>query len=201
MNQATVTTPYLNSGRRAMLLATVLLIMPFAVALGLYWFEWRPASTGNYGELIQPPRPLPENGLTDLSGNALPSADLRGKWLLVLAGEGLCEAACLRQIQEMRQIQVSLNKDMGRLRRLWLSPVAASDPALPGLLARYPDLVVAELPKDERREAWRKAFDSSAYRLHLVDPQGNVMMRYPPDADAARVRKDVERLLKYSWVG
>lgn len=191
----------LTPGRRAMLLATALLLMPFAVAFGLYWFEWRPASTGNYGELIQPPRPLPPGGLAEASGAPLPTAGLHGKWLLVLAGDGPCDAACAQQIRLMRQIQVSLNKEMGRLRRVWLSAGAAADPALPELRRQYPDLVVAVPPDGDGGAAWRAALDGATYRLYVVDPLGNVMMRYAPDADPTRVRKDLERLLKYSWVG
>jgi len=37
--------------------------------------------------------------------------------------------------------------------------------------------------------------------IWLVDPLGNLMMRYPPDADAARIRRDMTRLLKYSRIG
>lgn len=200
---APMTVPLLprSPGRRAMLLATLLLVMPFAVAFGLYWFEWRPTRTGNHGELIQPPRPLPENGLRETDGRPLPTAELRGKWLLVLAGDGPCDAACAQQLHLMRQIQVAQNKEMGRLRRVWLGAGAARDPALPELRRQYPDLVVAVPPEGAAANDWRGALDGSSYRLYLVDPLGNAMMRYAPDADPTHVRKDLERLLKYSWVG
>jgi hypothetical protein len=35
----------------------------------------------------------------------------------------------------------------------------------------------------------------------IVDPDGRAMMRYPPGADAKGVRADLERLLKFSWIG
>ena len=37
--------------------------------------------------------------------------------------------------------------------------------------------------------------------FYLVDPQGNVMLRYPNDPDARRVLKDLEHLLRLSRVG
>jgi len=35
----------------------------------------------------------------------------------------------------------------------------------------------------------------------IVDPDGRAMMRYAPDAEAKAMRADLERLLKYSWIG
>jgi len=35
----------------------------------------------------------------------------------------------------------------------------------------------------------------------VIDPLGNVMMRYTDKPDMAGMLKDLERLLKYSWVG
>jgi hypothetical protein len=35
----------------------------------------------------------------------------------------------------------------------------------------------------------------------IVDPAGMAMMRYAPGADANGIRADLERLLKYSWIG
>ena len=197
----TASPPPRASGRRAVLLASLLLAMPFVVAFALYRFEWRPAHTGNHGELTQPPRPLPENGLHEADGRPLPTAELRGRWLLVLAGDGPCDADCLRQLHLMRQIQVAQNKEMGRLRRVWLGAGAARDPALPELRRQYPDLVVAVPPEGAAANDWRAALDGSHYRLYLVDPLGNAMMRYAPGVDPTHVRKDLERLLKYSWVG
>jgi sugar lactone lactonase YvrE len=37
--------------------------------------------------------------------------------------------------------------------------------------------------------------------LYLVDPHGNVMMRWPATADRKRMLKDLERLLRASQIG
>jgi len=200
----TATTLTLNPARRAILLVTALLAMPFAVAFGLYWFEWRPARLANHGELIQPPQAVPENGLLLADGRALPSAELRGKWTLVLIGKGPCAAACQEQLLQMRQVQVSLNKEMGRLHRLLLGDGVASlagDAALPEVRRRYPDLIVAAPAAGQDGDAWRRTLDGGSHRFYVIDPLGNVMLRYPDNADMQGMRKDLERLLKYSWVG
>jgi hypothetical protein len=37
--------------------------------------------------------------------------------------------------------------------------------------------------------------------IYLVDPLGNVMMRYPREVDPNRMKKDVARLLRASRIG
>jgi hypothetical protein len=41
----------------------------------------------------------------------------------------------------------------------------------------------------------------AGYRFYVIDPLGNVMMRYPENAEGQGMLRDLERLLKYSWVG
>lgn len=194
----------LNPARRAILLVTTLLAMPFAVAFGLYWFEWRPTSLGNHGELIQPPLALPESGLDFADGRAMPTAELRGKWTLLLISKGPCDDVCRQHLQQMRQVQVSLNKEMGRLRRVLLGDSVAGlagDAALPALRQRYPDLTILAPASGNEGAPWRDALDGTSHRFYVIDPLGNVMMRYPDNPDMQGMRKDLERLLKYSWVG
>ncbi|HRE16158.1 MAG TPA: SCO family protein [Rhodocyclaceae bacterium] len=186
----------LNSAQRAILLIIVLLAMPFVLGWALYAYGWRPQTTGNYGELLQPPPQLPASALLRNDGQPLQRDALLGKWQFVLVGDTPCDDACRHALHQMRQVQVSLNKDMGRIKRLWINPGAATDPATPGILAEWPDLQVARAPD----AAWNTAFPT-ANRVYLVDPLGNVILRYPSDPDWKRVRKDIEKLMKTSWTG
>ena len=42
---------------------------------------------------------------------------------------------------------------------------------------------------------------SARDHIYLIDPLGNLMMRFPKDADPARMVKDLKRLLKISRIG
>jgi len=187
----------LNSAHRAMLLITTLLALPFLLAWGLYSYGWRPEKSGNYGELLQPAPQLPATALLKLDGQPLKREELLDKWQFVLVGNTPCAEACRHALHQMRQVQVSLNKDMPRLKRLWINPGAATDPATPDILKSWPDLQVARPPADP---AWQTAFPTPE-RVYVIDPLGNIIMRYPADPDWKLVRKDIERLLKYSWTG
>ena len=187
-----------GSGRRTLLLVLALFVLPVLVAAGMYVFGWRPEKTMNHGTLIRPPLALPDRGLSGTDGKPIAIEELRGKWLLLLAGSGPCDETCRGRLQQMRNVQVALNKDRDRIRRAWINPGAGADPALAELRRALPDLLVAQPAGD----AWTAIFGSApSHRLYLADPMGNVIMRYPDDADPQGVRKDLERLLKYSWIG
>ena len=196
MTAMTLSPPPRRNGLPMLLLVVSLLALPFVIAAGLYFIGWQPARTTNHGHLHSPPPPLPPGGLRSADGQALPTAELGGKWLLVLSGSGPCDAACAARIDEMRRIQVSLNKEMARLRRVVLTD-HAGDAELTAARQRQPDLVIAEVPGN-----WLPGSDPAAgYRLHVVDPQGRLIMDYPVDVAAKGVRADLDRLLKFAWTG
>ena len=185
-----------RNGPAMLALVVCLLALPFAIAGGLYLFGWQPVRTANHGQLLNPSLPLPASGLLTTDGQALATAELGDKWLLLLSGNGPCDADCTSQIDEMRRIQVALNKDMGRLRRVVLSD-QMSDAEFSAARQRQPDLLVAAAPQN-----WLPgATGNTGYRLHIVDPQGRLVMDYPADAAAKDVRADLERLLKFAWNG
>lgn len=205
MSDATLPSGFaMNPAQRTILLVTALLLLPFALAFGLYWFEWRPARLSNHGELIQPPLALPATSLLRAPGAPLPTSELHGKWTLVLVNIGRCSADCQEDLRRMRQVQVAQNKEMGRLRRLLVvgSPTDLNDdPLLPGLRSHYPDLTIATPAAGADGDAWRSPSGNAMSRYYIVDPLGNVMMRYGTNPNMQGMRKDLERLLKYSWVG
>jgi hypothetical protein len=188
-----------NSGKRIVLLVAALLLLPVLVASALYFSGWRPAQTGNHGELLQPPRALPADAFVDRQGKLIPSANLRDKWIMLFVGGTTCNDDCRAQARLMRQVQVAQNKEMGRIRRVVMAPDADALAAFamedsdelraPDLLLLRPTLALSALLAD------------STNRIVLIDPLGNAMMRYSAAQDGKGMNKDLERLLKYSWAG
>jgi hypothetical protein len=88
-------------------------------------------------------------------------------------------------------------KDMGRVERLWIVTDAASPRA--ELLAAIAGTHIA--PQGAALAARFPAERSPLEHVYLVDPLGNLMMRFPADPDPARMLKDLQRLLKYSSFG
>jgi hypothetical protein len=137
-------------------------------------------------------------GNAALAASGPPDTALLGHWLLALVVPGQCTADCLTQLHLARQVQVSLNKDMARLRRALIGPRLDDRDTLAAAQQRWPDLLIAR----PTAAGWQTlGAGASAPQLVLIDPQGVLVLRYPPTPDARGLRRDVERLLKYSWLG
>lgn len=190
---ATILPPARRNGLLMLALIAGLLALPFAIAAGLYFGGWKPTRTIAHGHLLDPPLALPASGLLRGDGQPLPSAALQGKWLFILRLDGPCRADCIARIDEMRRLQVSLNKDMGRLRRVILAP-GLDLPGLAETARSQPDLLILAAPRD-----WLGRTASSS--LHIVDPLGRRVMDYPAEITAKDMRTDLERLLKFAWTG
>ena len=172
-------------GRVKLALLGAFFLLPVAASWLAWWFEFVPGSAGNYGTLIAP-RPL-----------ALPPlARLKGKWVLVQFDGGACDARCERKHYFMRQVRRAQGNEMQRVERLWLitdrvQPRPELLLAIEGTVVAIQDAAPASFPAE----------DSVTEHIYLVDPLGNLMMRFPRDPDPSRVIKDLQRLLKVSSFG
>jgi hypothetical protein len=196
--------PTSRSSRRTLALLAAVFFLPFLVGTGLFWLDWRPDKFGNHGELLQPPNPLPESGLQNADGHPLQSSQLRGKWLLLMPVEGYCDPRCEIKLQQMLQVHIALNKEKSRVQRILMVSGAnnsAGDPAnLAQLQKQFPDLVVTTVEGRSATQSWENALDPRGQPIYLVDPRANIMMRYADPIEMRGILKDLERLLKYSWI-
>jgi hypothetical protein len=188
-------------GRRMLLLLVFFFSVPMAAVLLMHHFNWHPQGR-SHGELISPPRTLHVPGeLMSLQGIYVEPELLRDKWSMVYIAHD-CQQQCEERVHAMRQIHASFAKDIQRVQRI----LVASGGNLQGLYQRYPDLLILSQPESEV-EALRAQFDLSDApagtdnRIYLVDPLGNLMMSFPDSVPAGDIRKDITRLLAYSWAG
>ncbi len=177
-------------GRVKFLLLAAFFALPVAAAWTAWWLELVPGSAGNYGTLIAPQRVA-----------LAPVAALRGKWVLVQFDGGACDAWCERKHYFMHQVRRAQGKDMQRVERLWLLTDAVQPRA--ELLAAIEGTVIVPRSVDPGTAAGSEfpAERSVADHIYLVDPLGNLMMRFPRDPDPARMIKDLRRLLRVSGFG
>ncbi len=186
-------------GRLKMLLVLLVCAAP-VVASYFTYFVIRPEARTNYGELILPTRPLPALALQALDGTALDAATLKGQWLLVAVGPSACADACQRQLFMQRQLREMLGRERDRLDKIWLvtdgAPLSAELQAAVSV-----GVPVRALRVDRHALAtWLVPAPGQALEDHLyvVDPMGEWMMRMPARPEPARVKRDLERLLRAS---
>ena len=160
----------------------------------------RPEGRRNFGELIDPQRPLPAVDGRSLQGQVQPLPGLKGQWLLLAVAGGACEASCQNLLYLQRQLRESIGREKDRLDRVWLiSDEAPVDPVLQTAMQGATVLRVAP----EALSAWLlpAAGRQLPDHLYLVDPMGHWMMRFPPELSvesAGKVKRDLERLLRAS---
>lgn len=181
--------PARAGSRRVVLLLALLFLGPLLLATLLYFASgWRPAARTNHGVLIEPPRPL---------------ADplFHGKWSLVYIGSGDCAAECQRALYYMRQTHGGLGRLAPRLQRLFLiDRRCCADRAR--LERSYAGLLTSD-ESSPQGTASLASFPADArdHTVFVVDPRGNLMMRYDLRAPSKGLLEDLQHLLQLSSIG
>ncbi|MBX2879791.1 MAG: hypothetical protein KTR32_07660 [Granulosicoccus sp.] len=156
------------------------------------------------GQLIAPAVPLTEFDLQQSEGE-FNLESVRGSWTLLYMPVGDCLEACRLNLYHMRQVRLALNHRMDRVQRAVLLESAAQlDESLrsehPGLLIATGSEKQQGLLRDQVRMA-EAAMDPLPDAIYLVDPLGNLMLRFPPDLPPKSMLKDLKHLLKVSRIG
>jgi cytochrome oxidase Cu insertion factor (SCO1/SenC/PrrC family) len=188
-------------GRWVVLLLALVSAAP-VIASYLAYYVFKPSrGTTNYGTLVEPQRPIPDAlVVTDESGKPMKLASLRGVWLMIAADTSACDKACATKLYFMRQIRATQAGERQRIVTVWL---------------RTDDLPVPEPIKTAYADTRMLVADSAAVaawlpteagthdtdHIYLVDPNGNLMMRFPKDPNPSKIKGDVTKLLKWSSIG
>lgn len=189
-----------RSGRLKMLLVLLACAAPVLASYFTFYVVKPSGGGAAYGTLIHPTVDMPALGGTDLEGRPVPLASLQHQWLIVAVGGGDCSPACEQRLFMQRQLREMLGRERDRVDKLWLvtddRPVA---PALRAALQATPAMNIVRLPRAQVA-AWLApaAGHDLDDHLYLVDPMGRWMMRMPTEPDPAKVKRDLDRLLRAS---
>ena len=185
------------AGRIKMLLLFLVCATPVIASYVTFYF-FRPEGRVNYGTLVEPVKPVPEVPLALLDGKTLRLSDFRGKWVLLTFDSGACAKDCTDKLFKMRQLRTMQGKERDRLERAWI--IIDEVPLTTQIIREYDgtrmlragdSLVASAFPAEGVR----------ADHIYLIDPLGNLVLRYPKGADPMKMSKDLSRLLKYSRIG
>ncbi|MES2500355.1 MAG: hypothetical protein V4570_07455 [Pseudomonadota bacterium] len=187
-----------RKGRVIFLMMLTFFVVPIIAVVLMFKFNFKPAGESR-GELITPPR-LIQSPATLQDNNGKDNQQFWAeKWNMVYVTD-TCEAVCMQRLRDMRQIHVSLYKDIPRTQRVLITHVQD----LSKIKKDFPDLTVVNQTEADIKmlSAQFNLKDESALksnRLYFVDPLGHIMMSYPENANPVDIRKDLARLLRYSW--
>lgn len=174
-------------------------IVPVLIASLMFFTGWGiPGATSNKGDLVPGGTLATDLGLVNEEGESLQRLFLDNNddatwWLVVVADE--CDQACQDMVFLTRQVHISLNRQSNRLSRAF----HASDPTAVDL-SEHPHLNLwhrsnspVTLP-----EGVTPADGPYAY---IIDPIGNLVMRYDSSHTGREMLDDLKHLFKVSPLG
>lgn len=185
---------------RVKMLAVLAVCAAPVVASYLTYFVIKPDARSNYGSLIQPSRSLPVQALRGLDGKPVPSSSLKGQWLLMVVGPAACDAPCEQRLFAQRQLREMLGRERERLDKVWLiTDDETPRSALLAALQAQPEVTLLRWPQADLAK-WLAPESGHAMQdhLYLVDPMGEWMMRFPVAFDPAKVKRDIDRVMRAS---
>jgi cytochrome oxidase Cu insertion factor (SCO1/SenC/PrrC family) len=173
----------------------MLFALPIAASIVAYNVV-EPGKTANFGELLLPPATVTAQSLERAEGGTFAFAQLAGRWVLVVSDSGLCPRPCRDKLATLRQVRLALGRNAVRVERVFV--VDDLQPPEAGIGAEFAGMTVVRTP---RGLAIPAGAGNDRAHIYLVDPRGNVMMRWPAGADRKRMLGDLQRLLKASQIG
>ncbi|MDO7925949.1 hypothetical protein Q6A51_04110 [Pseudomonas sp. KFB-139] len=176
-------------GRLQLLVLVLVAIGPMILATCMYRFNfWVPDSRSYHGQLI---------------GNGQNRADLgvqadEQRWQLLVSAPGQCDADCQQLVYLARQVQIGLGRDATRASHALATTTPLSDDYAEKLRQDYPQL--RRYPLDLARYQ-KLAPGLNAPQLWIIDPHGNLVLRYDARVKGKDLLIDLRQLLKLSNIG
>lgn len=183
-----------SRSRLKLILMMLAILSPIVISSILHRSNFRPDHTVNYGELLEV-KPL-QGEATNLTDNTIfRIRQLKGTWNLLIIDSGKCEEYCQEKLYTLRQVRLAQHVDKDNIQRVWLindgiKPDQETIDKFEGtrLVSANGKDLLKEFPSENKQED----------HIYVVDPMGNLMMRYPKNADPRKMVGDLKRLLKLS---
>lgn len=190
------------NGRRKLFLVLAICAAPMICSYLAYYII-KPAGRTNYGTILDPrqyPIPLMQTTLLGSADAGKGLSAYQGKWVMLTVGTGDCTETCQKRLYDMRQLRLAQGKEMDRIERVWM--VTDEQPVSTSLLREYDGMHILKTAPAELQH-WLPADTGTQIsdHIYLIDPLGNLMMRFPKDADPNKIKKDLAKLLRASAIG
>lgn len=177
-----------NRNRLLLILIAVIFLGSALVAGTLRLSGWRPDGLRNHGELLEPPADLRALTPQTADGDPYVWAPIARTWRIALAPPADCTEACVTLSADLDKVWQLFGREADRVHILWMGepPAGATRDRALRVLADDPALRAA-LPGSD---------DPAGVPVYVIDPNGFVILRYPPGFDPGHLRADMSRLLK-----
>ena len=162
--------------RKQLLMMFGIAFAALGIAYGLFYYAKTSGGWGttNNGSFVTPPMKVQE--LTGIG-----RFETEGKWWLWMVTSD-CRSDCQATLDNLRSLHILLNRDADRVERALMSGGTAGS------------ATDEHLHQHGRPPELRDG-------VYIVDPLGNLVLRYPVETEPKPVLEDLKRLLKLSQIG
>jgi len=179
-------------------------VAPVILAYIMYFFVDIKSFT-NHGEILNPVIHISSFKLRNENAEIIPQKELLSKWRIISFLGRNCDQQCASRLYDTRQIYTSLGKDRDRVVRMFVHLEPADESLLKLIAETHPNVVNVYADKS----AIIKALDDNVRNdisidnneTYIMDPIGNVMMRFTRDQPNKDLLYDINKLLKASQIG
>jgi len=179
-------------------------LLPVALAYIVFFFVDVTSFT-NHGEILNPIISITDFKLKNENGEIIEEKELTYKWRLISFLGKDCDDRCASRLYDTRQIHTSLAKDQHRLSRMFIHLQPAGD-LLNALIAETHGDVIqvygdSTVIIDALGANIHDGISINQNETYIMDPMGNVMMRFTQDQPNKDFLRDLKKLLKASQIG
>jgi hypothetical protein len=171
------------------------------IASYITYYVIKPEGRTNYGAVLDPRNyPRPQLGTVQLDGTVTELDAYKGKWIMLQVDNAGCGDGCREKLLDMRQLRLMQGKEMDRIERVWL---ITDEQPLDTLLMREYDGTRMLRVKPSALKNWLPVEPGTnvADHIYMIDPLGNLMMRFPKHPNPGKMKKDIGILLRASSIG
>jgi cytochrome oxidase Cu insertion factor (SCO1/SenC/PrrC family) len=173
-------------------------VVPLLIAIVMYAMrDYMPTTkTVSHGELIHPAQPIKTLAIQSASNEAIDLQGLTGKWTYLVYSPNGCDLQCEASLFKLRQTKKATGRELNRIQSVLLTD---ANKVGGEILDRNQRTRVGRLLKLETESDTQNQLEQGF--IYLIDPIGNLMMKYDPSSTSKGMLKDIKKLLKISNIG
>jgi len=178
-------------------------VAPVVAAYALFFLGVTPPAYSNKGELLAPIIDVDSFALSDDSNNRLDrDAITEHKWHMIYFVGSSCDDACNQTLYNMRQINIAAGKNANRLQRLLVHLETPGEEFQALITKEYPQARHVNASSESIAAALQEVGPQfRANEIYIMDPLGNIMLRFTQEQSYKDILHDLNKLFKVSQIG
>ena len=197
----------LSWNKTELILIFLVFTAPFLGAWLVYnYTDFGKTDNNSYGELIVPPKTIFDVSLLGTEPDS-ERERLYGKWSLIYISNGRCLKQCWENLAMLQNIRLAMANSADRIQVILLTDknyfAADIEDNVVDINWKNIYIIAGDVAQKIIHDAGRLKNNEFVLKegLYLIDPLGNLMMRYNNKREGAGILKDLKRLLRYSRIG